>query len=76
MAAKSAMQRPRRKTPEAETADEVSRGAGLAGVGLSAQDAAWVANKIAQRRAAAESVRKLDYRHHEPANTFTPARDD
>ncbi len=76
MAAKGSTPKPRRTTPEPETADEASRVAGLAGIRLSAQDAAWVAHKTAQRRAAAEAVRKLDYRGHEPASTFAPPRYD
>lgn len=76
MAVKGSTPKPRRTTPEPETPDEASRVADLAGIRLSAQDAAWVANKTAQRRAAAEAVRKLDYRRHEPANTFAPPRYD
>ncbi|MSQ09233.1 MAG: hypothetical protein EXR57_02880 [Dehalococcoidia bacterium] len=57
-----------------ETAEESSRIAALAGLKLSIEDAAWVANKTAQRRAASETVRSLNYRGHEPANTFGPAR--
>ena len=57
-----------------ETPEESSRMAALAGLKLSVKDAAWVANKTAQRRAASETVRKLPYRGHEPANTFGPAR--
>ena len=57
-----------------ETAEESSRTAALAGLKLSVKDAAWVANKTAQRRAASETVRKLDYRGHEPANPFEPVR--
>ena len=76
MAVKGSTPKPQRKRPEPETADEVSRAAGLAGIRLSAQDAAWVARKIAQRKAQAELVRKLDYRGHEPASTFVPPRHD
>ena len=72
--------KPRAKTstaaPDTETAAEVSRMAALAGMKLSVEDAAWVANKIAQRHAAAELVRKLDYRRHEPASVFMPPRYD
>ncbi len=57
-----------------ETAEEASRIAALAGLKLSVKDAAWVANKMAQRRAASETVRSLNYRGHEPANTFETAR--
>ena len=76
MAVKGLTPKPRRTMPGPEPPDEVSRAAGLAGIRLSAQDAAWAANKTAQRRAATEAVRKLDYRRHEPANTFAPPRYD
>jgi hypothetical protein len=59
---------------EAETPAEVSRMAGLAGLRMSEEDAAWVSNKLAQRRAASDAVRRLDYHHHEPAATFAPPR--
>ena len=62
--------------PDTETAAEVSRMAALAGMKLSEEDAAWVANKVAQRHASAELVRKLDYRRHEPASVFMPPRYD
>jgi hypothetical protein len=57
-----------------QPAAEMSRMASLAGVRLSVKDATWVANKVVQRDAAIQAVRKLPYRDREPANTLTLQR--
>gem|GEM_PF-3006815 len=59
-----------------ESSAESSRIAELAGLKLSEADAAWVANKVVQRRAAAGLVRELPFAGREPANTFAPPRYD
>ena len=58
-----------------ETASEVSKAATAAGIRLTEQDAAWAANKLAQRRKAVELVRTLPYARHEPAPTLNLRRD-
>ena len=59
----------------AETSNAVSRAAMAAGIRLTEQDAAWAANKLAQRRVAVDLVRKLPYSGYEPASTVTLRHD-
>ncbi len=64
----------RKSDPAVESPQELSRAAELTGITLTEQNAAWVANKVAQRRAAIEVVKKLPYQGHEPANSLSLAR--
>jgi hypothetical protein len=73
MTRKVANARPGKAAAIAESAADASTAASRAGISLSEEDAAWVANKMAQRDAAFKAVRATPYSGHEPANTFRPA---